>query len=268
MHHDKNLRKSTLFFNIFLINLILITGSCVTNKNKVSDFPVIELFAEAVPEGILLSFSNYKEIPSDIAEINIYFRDWGIADKSVWDKPLDIDFMKSMSIIRESYCERALEQVRMSGKVLFPFVQTGHNYNVTAYFLDNEFNVVSSITTDCIADDGIYLYNDITLELNNVNTGVELSSEPTFSSEIQSNSPNLSYQIIGFTGEYTEAITSGLLTNDLLWNFEPMFSTYLKDVGIKNGNYPAFVTAKLHITYNELLWMLEIAKTPVFNFSF
>ena len=66
-------------------------------------------------------------------------------------------------------------------------------------------------------------------------------------------------QIISFDSELTES---------LRWNFGSGFVARLKKDGVANGDYPAFVTATNNIIYNDTIWMVDIAKTPVFTYSF
>jgi len=172
--------------------------------------------------------------------------------------------MNSMKNIHMSQTwENVIEHVRQTGTVTFPFVQTGRKYEITAIF-SNGNDIVKSVKTECVADGGIYLNRDITINMNNARSGFALSSKPAFTSDVHLE--QMHYFIVIHKGDYTEAITSDK-TNDLFWNFEPKFSEHLKEAGVAKGDYPAYVGASLNIIYDNISWLIDIAKTPVFIYS-
>jgi len=160
-----------------------------------------------------------------------------------------------------------LEQVKQTGTITFPFVQSGHKYTITAIFVNDKLsipeNIVKFITVECIADGGIYLEKDIALNFNDDHTGVSLSGRPQFSNNVQYE--KMQFSIVMHKGDYTEAI--GTYTDDLFWNFEPQFSEYLKEAGVTSGEYPAILGANVHIMYDNISWLLDIACSPVFTYS-
>ena len=236
----------------------------LVNFKEVSDFPDIEISAETVPEGILVTFSNYSNIPMDVESLKIAFTDWGVIEDPDWENDDPLVFMNTMRNIHISQTwENVIERVRQTGTVIFPFVQPGRKYAITAVFY-NDNDIVKSAKTECVADRGIYLNRNITLNMNNAHTGFALSSKPAFTSDVQLE--QIHYYIVIHKGDYTEAITSDK-TNDLFWNFEPKFSKHLKEVGVQKGNYPAYTGACLNIIYDNISWLIEIAKTPVFTYS-
>ena len=259
---------------IFLIFCIaLLTLSCTTNKNQVSDFPDIEISAETVSEGILVTFSNFSNIPSEIDALIIAFVDLLGSEEPGLENNEPHAIMNSFSNRRVSQnwekgiYSSMLEQVKQTGTVIFPFVQSGHKYSIMAVFANNKLPtpecVVKTINTECVADGGIYLNKNITLNMNNDRTGVTISSKPVFTKDVQYE--KMQYCIIVHNGDYTEAI--GSYTDDLFWDFEPQFGKYLTEAGVANGNYPAVVGASLHIIHDNISWLLEIAYTSVFNYS-
>ena len=237
----------------------------LVNFNEVSDFPDIEISAEAVSEGILVTFSNYSNIPLETEQLIVSFVDWGSSEYTDWESDDPLVVMNSMSIIRmHQSLENILEQVRQTGTVTFPFVQPGRKYSITAAFSNSNGNDIVKVTkTECVADRGIYLNKDIALNMNNARNRVTFSSKPAFTSDDHF---EYEYFIAIHKGNYTEAITSGI-TNDLIWNFEPKFSEHLKEVGVVTGDYPAFAGAHCIIIHDNVSWLIEIDKTPVFTYS-
>jgi DNA-binding CsgD family transcriptional regulator len=243
---------------------VLVYKSIATGKNKVSDFPDIEISAVTVPEGILVTFSDYSNIPMEIENLKIAFTDWDNIEDPDWENDDPLVFMNTMRNIHTSQTwENVIEQVRQTGTVTFPFVQPGRKYAISAVFYNGN-DIVKSAKTECVANKGIYLNRNITLNMNNARTGFALSSKPVFTSDVQLE--QIHYYIVIHKGVYTEAITSDK-TNDLFWNFEPKFSKHLKEVGVPKGNYPAYTGASLNIIYDNISWLIEIAKTPVFTYS-
>jgi len=269
MRHFKALRTRTWFARtMFAVSLIfgfaLVTFGCNTGKNQVSDFSDIEISAEAAPEGILVTFSNYSDIPPEAEKLTIGFVDWGGIEDPDWENDDPLVFINSMKNLRMSQTwENVLEHVRQTGTVTFPFVQPGRKYEITAIF-SNGNDIVKSIKTECVADGGIYLNRDITINMNNTHSGFALSGKPAFTSDIHLE--QIHYYIVIHKGDYTEGITSEK-TNDLIWDFEPKFSKYLKEAGVPNGDYPAYVGASLNIIYDDISWLCEIVTSPVFTYS-
>jgi len=268
MQHFKALRTRTLFAISLILGFALVTFGCASSKNQVSDYSNIEISAETVPEGILVTFSNYSSIPPEITDIIVAFRDWGGSVEPNWENYDPLASMKLLSNLREYHCESAIEQVRQTGKVIFPFSQPGHRYIITAYFINGDNLAETTVNAECIADGGIYPKKNITLDVNNTRTGVALSTAPVFTSDVQFGHPKMAYAILLRTNDnpLLQAINSPN-TDDLFWNFEPIFSKQLKETNVAKGDYPAYVVANLNIIHDNISWWLEIAKTPVFTYS-
>jgi hypothetical protein len=252
-----------------LVSSRLATGAA--GKNQVSDFSDFEISTEAVPESILITFSN---IPPEIKELGISVFDWGGSRDAVikiWDSREPLAIVNSLSnIYGHLTYENIIERVRQTGTITFPFVQSGHKYAISAVFANNKLpvseSIVKAVYTECVANGGIYLDKYITLNMNDTHTSVVLSNEPAFTQDIQFELQKKQYAIIIHKGDYTEAITS--YTDDLSWDFEPQFSEHLKEAGVVNGDYPAVALVSLHIIHENISWLLGITYTPVFTYSF
>ena len=266
MQHFKALRTRTGLAISIILGFALVNFGCATNKNHVTSMADVKISAETVPEGILVTFSNYSSISPEITDVLVVFRDWGGSEEPNWENYDSFAIMNLLSNLREYWCESAIEQVRQTGKVIFPFAQPGHRYIITAYFINGDNLAETTVNAECIADGGIYPNKNITLGVNNTRTGVRLSSIPVFTSNVQFEHPKMVYSILIQTNDNSQSIASDN-TDDLFWNFEPKFSEHLKDVGVPNGDYPAYVSANLNIIHDNISWWLEIAKTPVFTYS-
>ena len=59
--------------------------------------------------------------------------------------------------------------------------------------------------------------------------------------------------------------------NGLTWTFEPEMTGSLRKNNndwLQDGNYyPAWAMAYANIIHDGIIWSIEIAKTPIFNFS-
>ena len=243
-----------------IISLILgfaIVG-CATSKNQVFGME-IGLKAEAVPEGISLTFDN---IPPEAARLFISF--------SEWDKIEEItsphDIISTFADIRGSL----LEQIKNSGKVILPFVKPGQNYSIWVYFQKDDFEDIegAEARTECTPYSGIYFSGGPKLELNKTNTSVTLSSEPKFSKEVQYAPDKFEYSVKIDLSENGSLGYSDKSTDGLHWDFEPQMTFDLKEGEyLQSGNYSAYVTAYRNVIYDNVTWAVEIAKTPEFIYS-
>jgi len=280
MQHFKALRTRTWFAISLILGFALVTFGCDTGKffsgelftsksKQVSAFSDFEISAKAVPEGILVIFSD---IPPEIEKLIISVYDWGDSKDAVmkiWDEGEPFAVMDSLSNIRgHNNCENLIERVRQTGTIIFPFVQPGRKYEITALFSDSN-DVQQGWTekiarAECVTDGGIYLDRDITININDAGTGVALSSWPALTSDVHLE--EMFYSIV-IHGSHLEWITSSE-TNDLFWDFEPQFNEHLKEAGLANGDYPANAGVCLKVIYDNISWWLESVKTPVFTYSF
>jgi hypothetical protein len=277
MQHFKTLKTRTKFAISLILGLCfaLVTFGCNASEDQVSNFSGIEISAVTVPEGIRLTFSNYSNIPTEMDSLTISFISWSGNEEPDWETNDQLGIMNLLSnrFVAQTW-ENVIEQVRQTGTITFPFIQSGQKYNIMAIFVDDELvneklydsRGITTLYTKCVADGGIYLNKNISLNMNNDRTGVTLSSEPAFTSDVQFGEHKILYSIIIDKGDYTKAITN--YTDDLFWNFEPGFSEYLTKEGVVNGDYPAISGADLHIIHDNISWIIDIAHTPVFTYSF
>jgi len=257
MQHFKALRTISL-----ILGFVLVIFGCATGKSKVSDFQDIEISAKAVPEGILVTFSNYSNIPLEIDNLTITFTDWGGIDETFWVNEEPLAAMNSLSKIHtHQTSESVIKKVRQTGTVTFPFVQHGRKYSISAFFSNGD-EFVKEVKTECVADRGIYLDGKITLNMNDAHSDFALSSDSAFTSDVWF----AHYIIINKGDNNIEWISSGK-TKNLFWDFEPMFSEHLKEAGVTKGYYPALVGTSIHVVYDNIPWYIEIASSPVFTYS-
>jgi hypothetical protein len=240
---------------------ILVAFGCATSKSYQSSAHT-GLKVEAVPEGIALTFDT---IPPETTRLFVQFQNWGEKEN-----PTDThEITASHSDIRGS----SLEQVKQTGRVIFPFVKAGQKYHVSAVF-ENENNedVSDWVYADCVPYSGIYFTGDIELALNESYTGATLSCEPQFSSELSFSPRKYSYDAAITIHENEGLGISGNTDNQsadgLTWTFEPEITERLKEARyLESGDYPAYVRAGCNIIYDDLRWNVEIAKSGIFVYS-
>jgi hypothetical protein len=279
MQHFKALRTRTKFAISLILGLCfaLVTFGCTTGENQVSGFPPafssdIEISAVTVPEGIRLTFSNYSNIPPEMDWLGVVFRSWSGSEEPDWEANDPLGIMNLLSNQLESHnWGNIIEQVRQTGTVTFPLVQLGQRYRIKALFWNQELDMFDSkkfmeLYTECVVDEGIYLNRNISLNMNNDRTGVALSIDPAFTSDVQFGEQKILYGIIIHKGDYTESISN--YTDNMFWNFEPDFSEYLTKEGVVNGDYPAVLLTHVNIIHDNISWIINIANTPVFTYYF
>jgi len=272
MHHFKALRAIALF-----LGFTLLVFSCATGKNQVisADF---EINAEATEEGLLISFQN---IPADASHMFISVST--VDDTKDPESPLSI--ISSFAALTNTNeldwvnSSLQLEKVKQTGTILFPYAEPGKNYIVSAYVYtlqEREQFIKSNETqkwanTEVIAKGGInFNRDDVLLEMNNTNSAITLSSQPVFSSEVtyaeQMYRFAFTIQVEGGSlsvGDHH--IPEGLSPDGLTWVFEPQMSTvnlkgdHLLDESV---TYQAWASASVNLVYDDIIWWIDIAKTP------
>jgi len=263
-------KKSTLIFGFFLVFAGLFANSCVKNKNQLADTNT-GLKAESVPEGILLTFGN---IPADTARLFIQAQTWLDAEGT----PSVLNLISSFTDLRNE----SLEQIKQTGTVILPVVQAGQKYDIAALLqTDHDLELMEQgflpdfFTTECVAENGIYFEKNIELKLIDNNTGVTLSSEPVFSSEV-TYAPK-KYRFAVTIRHYENETGTGSISvgdhhipaaNGLTWVFDPaMTESFRENKELESGSYPAYATVFCNIIYDNITWAIEIAKTPEFIYS-
>ena len=276
--------KALRTFSLILV-FALVTFGCATSKNQVvnADFG---LTAEAVSEGLLITFSN---IPTDAIRMTVHVSYW---DTDEQDRPYG--FVSSFADLRDasflvgSVSSVQLEQVKQNGRVIFPVVQEDKKYTVSAYVFtkrDHELFVNDDenyhpvwATAEFTAKNGIYFNRgDAMLELNDDKSAVTLSSEPVFSSDVNYYTKKYSFGVTilvddkGSIGVGDHHIPDGLSSDGLTWVFEPQMKENIRESDIdwleSGANYLAWASAYANIIYNDILWSVEVSHTPTFDFS-
>jgi hypothetical protein len=269
-----------------ILGFALVACGCATSKNQVADTD-FGLTAEAVPEGVLLTFSN---IPSDATHLWISLHSWSGTEEP--ESPYSI--IQSFAGITDASVRgwvnssRQLEKVKQTGKVIFPIVQAGQKYLISAtVHNEREFRQMRDANfqprraeTECVAKNGINFNRDlVNLALNDTNSVVTLSSEPVFSSEITFNAQKYSFGVTihvpgtGSIGVGDHHNPDGLSSDGLTWVFEPQMTQNIKGDStttdwLESGiNYSAWAASYVNIIYDDIRWSVEIAKTPEFTYS-
>jgi len=258
------------------IALFLVLFGCTVGETQ-SIREDIRLKAISIPEGISLHFDN---IPTNTNWVYIEYTDWGGKDSpaNYYDGTSNYAYIKDI---------QEIERLKKTHTLILPFVQANHKYKIYAVFFltkegetQTQDNIPILLETDCIADNGIFFFGDIKLNINDTQTSVSLSSKPQFTSEVQYAPVEISYKmtlLFNGTGAGFATISIGDLIlkkfffdDGLTWNFEPEMSDYLKEGSqIKSGvNYPAYFTARSNVIYDNITWSVEIAKSKEFNYSY
>jgi len=267
MQHFRALRIISL-----ISGFALTIFGCATNKAQ-SYNTKIEVKADAVPEGICFTFDN---IPPETVLLDFCIFEYGQEEELA-------DFGE-MDYALSSVTDIALEQAKKSGKIIFPYVKPEQKYFISVYFYKGNVNENiepidhPSIRLECIPYAGIYIKNDIELNLNETRTSVTLSAEPIFSSEIEyaSDLPKYFYfhdidwdeasKVKVKTIEDWNQFMIGWYghTNELSIDISPLYG--LKKY-VETGDYPVYFVVYGNIIYNDVLWVVEIAKSGQFVLS-
>jgi hypothetical protein len=251
---------------IFLfLGFILAVSGCATNKNQVA-YADFDFTAKTVPEGILLTFFN---LPSTTELLQI-----SVTDKNSNAYP-EMNYAKGQ-FARADIKGSSLELVKKTGKVFFPFVHAGHVYEIYASFSYDIINgdMVQSrgnwIDADFVAGNGNYYDNYLELILNEFQTSITLSSEPVFPAEMRYDPNNYRFAVIIKENETSTLFYPGAKDDGgKHWEFVPELNNQLKERRwLQSGDYPTFITAYCNIIYDNISWNVEIAKSPVFVYSY
>jgi hypothetical protein len=242
-----------LFLRKLSVTLVLVMAfiGCATNKT-VPNNDIIGLKAKNASEGIVLTFDN---IPSEAARMFIHIME---IEEGANPVPVFTDIRGTL-----------LEQVKEKGKVVCPFVQNGHHYYIAVAV--NTVNNVNSPyweNVEITANNGVHTLNEISLELNNAQTGVTLSAEPVFSGNVQYDSQKYRYMVTIKAGTNDSIGYGEHANNKLTWEFMPRMIEDLKKDNINvSGNLPAYVTAYCNINYDDLLWAVGVVTSKEFTVS-
>jgi len=244
----------------FLILIFIFTiFGCSSDTGSVNDAVTVK--AENVREGIRLTFSN---IPQDTSRLFIHFN--RIDEEALRSEVSGANQISVFTDIRDA----SLELVKESGVVTCPFVQKGHEYYISIMMFNkyNEQNPSHWIRDEITADSGIYALNDVSLLLNDARTTVTLSQEPKFSADVKYASKKYRYSVTVKKDAYWGITYSETTGNTLTWDFYTMFEKFKNEnIGV-GGSLPAYVTASCSLTYEDLLWDVEIANSSEFFVAF
>jgi hypothetical protein len=246
-----------------ILVLALITFACDMSKTQIPDVVDKRVSAETVPEGILITLNN---IPEDTARLFI-----GTHHRISDDEPVSShNFVNSYSDITGD----SLEQVKQTGKVILPIAQTGKEYTINVIFQNEKYEDIPDWAyAECVAGNGTYFDNDILFTLNDNNSTLALSSEPIFSSKVTFAPHKYSFAVVvgiesGSLGVGEHHYPEGLSPDGYSWRFEPYLTeAIIEGDYLKPGSYPAFGIAYCNIVYDNIKWVIEIAKTTEFTYS-
>ena len=125
---------------------------------------------------------------------------------------------------------------------------------------------MSWIYTVFVAENGNYYDNYLELIINESQTSVTLSSKPVFPAETQYDPYNYRFGVIVKENE-TSTIFPIKYDGGIHWEFVPELD--LKEQWrLQSGNYPTVITAYCNVTYDNIPWEVDIAKSPVFIYSY
>ena len=248
------LKKITLCFCFFLVFTCFVMANELSSANDTA----VSVRAGTVSEGICLSFEN---IPEGATRLFVIFQDWE-----------GREILSGTHEIIGIYTDitgKSLDQVKQTGRVICPFVLQGQKYHISAYFMnDTDPDFLEMLSAECVADKGTYFNDGIELYLNETQTGVTLSAEPFFTSDVQYDTNKYGYSVTIDLADKGSLGYAENIMHALSWDFEPQLTSDLKEGSyMESGNYPAYVTAYCNLNHDHLTWRVEIAKTKVFLFT-
>jgi len=280
------MRQFKVLWTISLVlGFALLVFSCATGRNRSANAE-FRLGAQAVPEGLLLTFSNN---PADASHMWISIQSWGDAEEVESARDIISSFAALTNTSKMDWVgsTQQLERVKQTGRVVFPFVQAGQKYQISAVVYNQRQRELSinggeyfqPVWADAQvrAGHGVYFDRDaVKFELDDAKSAVTLSTEPVFSSNVIFYDQRYSFSVIIMVAE-TGSVSVGdhhipdsLSPDGLTWTFEPQMSTFnlIGNEWVEEGvYYSAWAEARVNIIYDDINWSIEVAKTPVFNFS-
>lgn len=232
----------------YVIASILVIGfvffSCATNKNVTKSG--MSVTATGTAEGIVLEFNN---IPESTRALMVKLFDI-IADGQPTSDP---DAEKSTLIYIH---EENLVELKQSGILLCPFVRNGHEYTVSIW--DYTYNSEIRLT-NVIANGGIYITNNPTLNFTDNNLTVTLSEMPTFSEEVTI-SPNGLLEFVNFVIINDNLYGGGKRGwEKLTYPVREVLSSTQEHFGF-TGNFPVNAAVRCLLIYNNYEWAVAVAK--------
>jgi hypothetical protein len=209
---------------------------------------------ETAPEGLLFTFDSIPEDATTLF-INLYE---GEQDNKQWSDIFGI------------VVGPKLEEVRNTKRLLCPFTKMDQPYAVSAQFVRNDEIVSAGDVIELTPTQNVVsLVNELTLDLNEDQTGVTLSAEPEFSAPVEYLSRKYDYVLLNFLDE-NQSISSEIYSGDeLSCTFIPDTINLIKEHNSElSGDYPSHVVALCNLNYQGVFWKVLVAKTEDFTVSF
>ncbi len=262
MLHTINLLKKILTLMIFTIIFISCAGEPEAVPEEINadtgsgqqietaDAVDLGLQIEDVPEGVLLSF---KEIPADaeIVFINLYK-----------DEIAPTQWADAFAVVLGP----KLDELKVTKHLVFPFAEKDQPYTISLDIernngIDNAKEVMKFQTQN-----GNSVTNNVSLLLNDEQTGARLSAEPVFSLPVEFEARKYEYILLFFPGDGS-SVSSGIYSgNELSCSFSPELLDHIRENSPEmRGTFPAYAAAVCNINYNGVSWMLKIAQTEDFQ---
>ena len=246
------------------------------NEENIYQTPPISLQID--PNGILISLGD---IPDDITSINIDIYNWGdrVYTYQNDDYPIRRDMISSSMANIEG---ESLDYIKQTKSIIFPFVKQGEKYNIFVTYLKPGFDCASTVSNQIIAENGIYLENDIELILNADNTSVHLSEEPKFTSDIEYSDNAHSFSFYVFNDKHTSVyggISTKNKTREISWDFEPSITEQIKRSreiaeirepereSYISGVNTAFIQLSINIIFDKIEWYNYFIQSSRFTYT-
>lgn len=265
-----------------LVKIMLIIGIAAAISGCDADAPYTEagnmgLAVEAVEEGLRLSFSD---IPPETTRIFINVSDWG-GRKTITGAH---EIVSRFADIRGN----TLDRVKAEGGVTCPFAQSGVKYEIAVCYetsggvsrgsasgdaagAENEKWVFAEcITGSKDVSRGIHFGGGLELALNEAKTAVTLSAAPISSTDVEYAPAKYQYGVTIKKGEYwSVSVGDKQAGENLTWQFQPLLTDDITASGyLESGDYPAYATAYCNAIYEDVLWVVELAKSGEFTVRF
>jgi hypothetical protein len=235
--------------------------SCATNTEI-----GFNVTAKGTSKGIELYFEN---MPEDIDRVFVLMFD---------------DTAKNVTKMFADIRGNELEEIKQSGIIICPFVETGHEYTIFVSFHTGEgYKQVAEHIVNSTAEGGIHLTNSLSLNWNSENNNVTLSALPIFSEDvIYYHTPDfIEYMLmvrppLEQTSDRLEmyiwenwerSYTVSRISNELTFDLYP-FKNQLKEDLDLTDDFSTSTFAYSNLTHGNINWWVGIAKSEDFIISF